>query len=181
MLDAAGTLFACHGVDAVSLRDIAAQADVDIAVIRRYVGTREELVFAVFDDLSEQLARDVIDHPLSAQGHGPETVMGKWARIAGALAIAGRTLAGRPGFNPVTAMAKAIENGYGLDAGAARLRAAQVVASALGWRIFEDYVVAAGELEDMPLDTLRDELARSLRRLGATPWPSPPDPPARTR
>ena len=73
-------------------------------------------------------------------------------------------------------MAHTLVDGYGLDAEAARLRAAQIVAAALGWRIFEDYLVAAGELDAVPLETLRDELARSARRLGATPWPSPPDP-----
>ena len=64
---------------------------------------------------------------------------------------------------------------------AARLRAAQIVAAALGWRIFEAYLISAGGLEDFPLATLREELARSARRLGATPWPSPPDPEPRTR
>ena len=39
MLDAAATLFALRGVDAVSLRDIAAAADVHLALIRLYVGT----------------------------------------------------------------------------------------------------------------------------------------------
>jgi len=63
---------------------------------------------------------------------------------------------------------------------AARLRAAQIVAAALGWRIFETYLVDAGGLGDVPLDTLRDELARSGRRLGATPRPWPPDPQPRT-
>ncbi len=107
--------------------------------------------------------------------------MGKWVRIAGALAIAGRPLAGRSGFNPVLAMAQTLMDGYGLEAQAARLRAAQIVAAALGWRIFEDYLVAAGELGGVPLDTLREELVHSARRLGATPWPSPPDPSPRSR
>ena len=79
-------------------------------------------------------------------------------------------------------MAETLMAGYGMAGEAARLRAAQIVAAALGWRIFEDYLVAGwwpgGEV---PLATLRDELARSARRLGATPWPSPPDPEARTR
>ena len=59
--------------------------------------------------------------------------------------------------------------------------AAQIVAAALGWRIFEDYLVQAGGLDAIPLATLRDELVHSARRLGATPWPSPPDPRPRTR
>ena len=88
---------------------------------------------------------------------------------------------GRDRFNPVMAMAETLMEGYGLDSEAARLRAAQIVAAALGWRIFEDYLIEAGELDAVPLDVLRDELAHSARRLGATPWPSPPDPSPRPR
>ena len=181
VLDAAALLFAQRGVDAVSLRDIAAEADVHFALIRRYIGNRDDLVDAVFDDLSDQLAQVVLENPLSGQGYEADTVMGKWVRLAGALTIAGRPLAGRSGFNPVLAMAQTLTDGYRLDPLAARLRAAQIVAAALGWRIFEEYLVAAGELGAVPLETLREELVHSARRLGATPWPSPPDPSPRTR
>jgi AcrR family transcriptional regulator len=181
LLDAAATLFAERGVDRVSLRDIAAAADVHLSLIKRYIGTREELVLAVFQDLSEQLSAEVLAHPLEMQGYDIDTVMGKWVRIASTLAGSGRSLTKADGFNPVLAMAETLSYGYGLDLAAARLRAAQITAAALGWRIFEDYLVAAGQLGSVPAETLRDELVRSARRLGATPWPSPPDPPARHR
>ena len=176
MLDAAARLFALRGVDAVSLRDIAASAEVHLSLIRRYIGNRDTLVRAVFEHLSDKLAQAVVDNPLSGQGFEPDTVMGQWVRVAGALVIAGRGLVdASAGFNPVQAMAKTLEEGYGQDASAARLRAAQIVAAALGWRLFERYLIEAGGLSDVPLATLRDELARSARRLGATPWPSPPN------
>ena len=181
MLDAAATLFARHGVDAVSLRDIAAAADVHVALIERYIGHREELVAEVFRHVSDQLARAVEENPLSGQGFSPDTVMGTWVRIAAALVISGRPLESRRDFNPVLAMAQTLMAGYGLAEEAARLRAAQIVAAALGWRIFEAYLVEAGGLGEVPLAALREELARSARRLGATPWPSPPDPEPRTR
>jgi TetR/AcrR family transcriptional regulator, repressor for neighboring sulfatase len=181
VLDAAATLFAQRGVDAVSLRDIAAAADVNVSLIIRYIGHRDELVAEVFGHVSDQLARAVQENPLSGQGFSPDTVMGTWVRIAAALAISGRSLESRDDFNPVAAMAQTLMAGYGMAEETARLRAAQIVAAALGWRIFEDYLVEAGGLGDVPLETLRDELARSARRLGATPWPSPPDPPARAR
>ena len=92
MLDAAALLFAERGVDAVSLRDIAAKADVHLALISRYVGSREELVTAVFDYLSERVSEAVVDNPLSGQGFSADTVMGQWVRVAGALAIGGRPL-----------------------------------------------------------------------------------------
>ena len=181
VLDAAALLFAEHGVDAVSLRDIAAKADVDLSAIRRYIGNRPELVSAVFDDLSRQVADAVLEHPLEGQGFDTDTVMGKWVRLAAGFAISGNLPSGANDFNPVLAMAKTLMEGYGLDATAARLRAAQIVAQALGWRIFENYLVAAGELEVVPLTTLREELVHSARRIGATPWPSPSDPQPRTR
>jgi len=51
VLDAAARLFADYGVAAVSLRDIAARAHLDLSLIRAYIGSRAELVSAVFDDL----------------------------------------------------------------------------------------------------------------------------------
>jgi AcrR family transcriptional regulator len=176
VLDAAATLFAVRGVGHVSLRDVAAASNTHLALIKRYIGNRADLELAVFDDLSAQLAKSVLEHPLSGQGFDVDSVMGKWSRVASALIIRGRTLAGRPGFNPVTAMADTLSEGYGLDPLAARVRAAQIVAAAVGWRVFEDYLVTAGGLDSIPLETLREELARSARRLGATPWPSPADP-----
>lgn len=110
-------------------------------------------------------------------GHGD----GKWVRIAAALAFSGRSPESHRDFNPVAAIAHTLMAEYGIAEEAARLRAAQIAAAALGWRIFEAYLVEAGRLGDVSLETLRDELARSARRLGATPWTSPPDPQQRTR
>lgn len=176
VLDAAATLFAQRGLADVSLRDIAAAADTHVALIGKYIGSREQLEMAVFDDLSAQLAERVSEHPLEGQGHGVDTVMGKWSKVATALVIRGRSLAGRPGFNPVVAMAHTIAEGYAMDPLAARVRSAQIVATAIGWRIFEDYLVEAGDLHDVPLAMLREDLVHSARRQGATPWPSPTDP-----
>ena len=176
VLDAAASLFAEQGMDRVALRDVASAANVHPALIGRYIGSRDDLLDAVLEDLSSQLAAAVLDDPLSGQGFGSDTVMGKWTRVMGASVIGGRRVAGRDRYNPVMAMAKTLVDGYGLEPEAARLRAAQIVAAALGWRIFEDYLVEAGELDAVPIAVLRDELARSARRLGATQWPSPPDP-----
>jgi TetR/AcrR family transcriptional regulator, repressor for neighboring sulfatase len=177
ILDAAATLFAHRGIDAVSLRDIATAADVNLTLIRRYVGSRDDLIGAVFAHVSEQLAVAVAEHPLAGQGHSPDTVMGMWVRIGAALAISGRPMSADAIHNPVEAIADSLVTGYGASVEASRVRAAQIVATALGWRIFEAYLVDAAGLQDIPIESLRDELVHSARRLGATPWPSPPDPP----
>lgn len=176
VIDTAATLFAERGVDAVSLRDIARDADVSLGLIGRYVGDRDDLISAVLDDLSDQLARSLVEQPLLGQGFDRDTVMGKWSRIFGSLTIAGHPLAVHTSFNPVLALAQVAEDNYAVDSWTARIRAVQIAAAALGWRIFEDWLVAAAQLDDMPLQTLRDEVVHSARRLAATPWPSPPDP-----
>ena len=181
VLETAASLFALRGVDGVSLRDIAAEADVNLTLIRRYIGSRDDLIAAVFAHVSEQLALAVAEHPLAGQGHGPDTVMGKWVRIGAVLAISGRPMSSDAIHNPVRAIADSLIAGYGLSSDAARVRSAQIVATALGWRIFEEYLVDAADLGDIPVEVLREELVHSARRLGATEWPSPPDPPESAR
>lgn len=178
VLDAAARLFAQHGVGEVSLRDVAREADVQLALIARYVGTRDELVQATFEHLTSQLSEDVLSNPLQGHGFDADSTMGGWTRIAAYLALTGGVP--EPGaVNPVRALADTIEEAYGLDNEAARVRGAQILASALGWRIFEQYLLAAGELSTINREVLRTDLTRMHRRLGSTPWPSPRDPPAR--
>jgi AcrR family transcriptional regulator len=150
VLDAATAPFAQRGVDAVSLRDIAAAAGVHVSLISRYVGYRDELVAEVFRPVSDQVARAVEENPLAGQGFSPDAVMGKWARIAAALAFSGRFPESHRDFNPVAAMAHTLMAGYGMAEEAARLRAAQIAAAALGWRIFEAYLVEAGRAGRRP-------------------------------
>ncbi len=176
VIDAATRLFAARGVDAVSLRDVSAEAGVHTELIRRYIGHRRDLVRVVFEDVSRRLVEAIGQHPLEGQGFDADSVMGQWVRIAASLAISGQRLPVDAAQNPVTAMAATLVEGYGVDERSAQVRAAQIVATALGWRVFEDYLVAAGGLSDVPLEQLREELVHSGRRLGATPWPSPPDP-----
>jgi AcrR family transcriptional regulator len=59
------------------LRDIAAKAEVNLSLIRQYVGDPEELVAAVFDYLAGQVTRAVVENPLAAPPssavHGPRS------------------------------------------------------------------------------------------------------------
>lgn len=182
LLDAAGELFAEHGIAAVSLRDVATAADVHPSLIARYIGNRADLIAAVFDDLTLAVARGVIERPLEQVSFERQSAMGRWTIMLAYFSVT------RPGevpisalFNPMLGLAQVVMESYGQDERAARLRGAQIVASALGWRIFEEYLVKAGGLEDFDLQALRDELTATHRRLGATAWPSPPDPPLRRR
>ena len=170
VLDAAADLFARQGVEAVSLRDIASAADVQLALISRYVGNRAELIDAVFHDLSSQLAQELLDRPLEQPTFVRDSVMGRWIILLTHLVIGGAEMDRLEGaFNPVHALARVIEDSYGLEPFDARIRGAQIAAHALGWRLFETYLIRAGELRSIPIETLRDEYTALNRRIGATP------------
>lgn len=148
-----------------------------MSLIRRYVGSREDLIETVFVDLTESLAQEVLDRPLQQISFERDSVMGRWTIMINHFAVTGDSLVpANAAFNPMLALAEVITENYGLDERAARLRGAQIVASALGWRIFEKYLVSAGNLTDMDVSLLRDELTATHRRVGATPWTPPPDP-----
>ena len=116
VLDAAALLFAERGVDGVSLRQVASAADVHHALIERYIGNRDELIRAVFEDLSRQLGEAFLVSPLSGTGFGLDSVGGRWSRVAASLATTGHVLDSGTAFNPVEALAETIVEAYGLRA-----------------------------------------------------------------
>ena len=178
VIEAAGHLFAKDGIDAVSLRDIAAAADVQLALIPRYFGSREGLIEAVFADLTAKIAQGLLDRPLQQVSFDPDSAMTRWTALLNHFAVTNKQLPdSNASFNPVQALAKVFEQEYGLDPTAARLRGAQVAALSLGWRVFEDYLINWGKLKTIKRQTLHDEVTSMARRIGATPWPSPPEPP----
>ncbi|MBX7160989.1 MAG: TetR/AcrR family transcriptional regulator [Acidimicrobiia bacterium] len=173
VLDAAAALFARDGVRETSLRAIAREAQVNAGLISRYVGTKDQLVEAVLVDLTEQVAAYAIEHPLEPHGFDWDSTTGRWVKMLLHYVTKGPGMPSPDAFNPVTAIARVVQDQYGLDERSARVRGAQVVGSALGWRIFEPYLVTCGSLDDVPLEELRLELTAAHRLLGATPVPAP--------
>jgi len=180
VLDSAADLFARRGVSQVTLRDVAADAEVNLGLISRYIGSRDDLVRSVFEDLTAQLVDDIRTSPATNRGFGRDSLMGRWTVLLNHLVTTRPHLAIEIGSVPVRELRSAIEDIYGLTTEAASLRVAQLMGSALGWRLFESFLVASAELGDEPLDDVREELVRTHRRLAATPLPSPPDPPTRS-
>ena len=135
LLDAASDLFGRGDVESVSLRDIAAAADVQLALIGRYIGNRRELIDAVFDDLSASLAQELDDRPLEQISFECDSTMGRWIVVLHHLVVTGagedRTTAS---FNPVKALAQVLAENYRSGPAEAAVRAAQIAALALGWR-----------------------------------------------
>ncbi len=166
----AAALFANHGVAAVSLRDIARAADVHVALITRYFGSRNDLIRAVFDDLAAEVARHTTDHPRQQHPFDRESPLGRWLAILAHWMLTGQDPAVALSVaNPVQAMVDVIIEHNGLNPREARVRAAQIFGSALGWRLFEPYLISAADLGDEPLDGLHDQLTAIHQRIGSTP------------
>ncbi len=177
VLDAAAALFASNGVTLVTLRDIAEAAQVNLGLINRYLGTRDDLIRAVFRDLTDQLLAEIRDDPTGMRGFEPDSVMVRWTRVLTYFVVVDPELAVEVGSAPLHELSAVVTRIYGQDEESARLRIAQLMASALGWRLFEPYLMAASGLADSSLEEVRMELTHTHRRLAATPLPSPEDPP----
>lgn len=173
VLEAAATLFAEQGVDHVSLRDIAEAADVQLALIGRYVGNRAELIDAVFRRVNADTAAELAARPLELIAHDRNSTVGRYLALLNHYAVVGRPPP-TDGPNPIRALADVFEQHLGLDRESARRRAAQVAATSLGWRLFEDYLVTAAELDGVDPEDLRSDLNAIQRQIGSTRWPTPP-------
>lgn len=125
--------------------------------------------------LTAQLVADLEEYPLQPMGFERDSVMGRWTAVLAYYALRDSAVPDvRP--TPVDTIAETLVTYYGLDERAARIRAAQITGSALGWRVFETYLVDTAAIEDVELDDLRADLTAIHRRSGASPWPTV-DPP----
>ncbi len=158
------------------MRDVATEAKVNLALIGRYIGSRDDLIHAVLADLSDKVVAEIRSDPTGAKGFGPDSVTVQWTRVLTFLVVTDPEAAIEHGAQPVRELCERSAAVYGMPEETSRLRIAQVYASALGWRIFEDFLMAAADLDRGSLDDIRSELTRSHRRLAATPLLSPPDP-----
>lgn len=69
LLDAASDLFARHGFDGVSVRDITSKAKTNLGAVTYHFGSKEALFHAVFDRIGTPLAQRFAD--LAAQAGSP--------------------------------------------------------------------------------------------------------------
>lgn len=173
VLEAAARLFAESGVDAVSLRDIARAADVQLALIGRYVGNRQAVLDRVYLQLSAQVTAELEAKPLQQLDYGKDSVIGRWLALSTHYMTHGQ-VPPSDGANPVRTLAAMFEDSFGLEPRVARIRGAQVAAVTIGWRLFEEYFLASGEFDPGELDELREDVTAIQRRIASTPWPTPP-------
>ena len=167
LLAAAERLFAKKGPDAVSLREIAAEADVNFGLLHRYIGTREDLVRLVFDRVSENASPPLAEAPdfdsaVRVMRSSPAGAM--YARMMAWAVLEGHPLddqvpSRRPATTTLLEHARAAVDVHGSQDQSRDARAVLALAYAfhLGWRLFSDHLIGAFELQDY-----QEELDRSV-------------------
>jgi AcrR family transcriptional regulator len=152
LLDAAAELFAARGTAGVSVRDIAAHAGVNHGLVHRHFGSKSALRRAVMEHLTRDLARTAerMGTPsfgLSADALALPALDRYWRLLARAI-LDGDDLAevqqGFPVIDLILERARAAhEDGTLRPELDPRLLTALATALALGWLLFEPFVLAA--------------------------------------
>jgi AcrR family transcriptional regulator len=149
VLAAAADLFAVQGPAATSIREVAARSGVNHGLVYRHFGTKEELVSAVLDHVSDRFNEAVT----SGSDQVDLEVERQWRVLARAILDGypvGRLQHRFPFVVQLIEQARLSTE----DDTAARLAAGHVVALELGWRLFEPFLRSATGLEDLDQDAL---------------------------
>jgi TetR/AcrR family transcriptional regulator, repressor for neighboring sulfatase len=183
LLDAAAELFAEHGPARVSVRDVAQAARVNHGLIHRHFGSKDALLQATVDDLAARILEDVGDLATrDGDLHGSDL----FERLQSVFAAASehplyfRLLARAllDGYAPedlqsafplveqLVTLVKAAQSQRLVPAGVEpRMAVALMVASGLGWLLFQPYVLSAtgqGRLSPRAGRERFDQAARAL-------------------
>jgi AcrR family transcriptional regulator len=176
LVEAARALFAEHGPDAVSLRDVARRAGVNHGLIHHYIGGRDDLLRLVFTTATEHARREVAneDDPLAAL-HVLRRIGGRsdeYSRLLAWALLGGhdpRQFHGRSAALDVVARAG---DRTDRDSRARRVALAIAMVQILGWKLFGSYALAAAGLDDSDGDDVRGELEQLVDRLVAQARPT---------
>jgi TetR/AcrR family transcriptional regulator, repressor for neighboring sulfatase len=162
---AATSLFAERGIAAVSVREIAARAGVNAALVHRYVGGKQVLVHLVLTSLTDSMRGDLdtfASNQIPVLPTTPEQTLATYQRIAAHIVIEGRDIRDfQSDFPVIRHIIEEIQLRTGVDAQTARCRGAQIFALDLAVRLFEPVLMQAAGLADED----RDDLHRRVRQL----------------
>jgi AcrR family transcriptional regulator len=165
LVDAAAELFAAHGPDGVSLRQIATRAGINYGLIHQYVGTKDDLLRLVFRSVSEQAAErfatadglDAAVDDLLGIGRQPS----RYVKLLAWALLQGRDAHDLLGRSPALTTLLNRVDATGDNALDARVRVAAAVSMNLGWQLFGSFISEGVGLDEYP-DTSIDDRQRAL-------------------
>jgi AcrR family transcriptional regulator len=184
VLDAATDLLAEQWPKAPTVRDIAARAGVNHALVHRYFGTKGELLKAVLDRHSARFAE------LAAGASDTRTAVSLLfrevtRRSAYVHVLARAAMDGMhpeqivAGFPVMRGLLARLSEAPGRAEGAVDARVAIIglAALALGWHIFDDYLVEAVGIGELPRDEVNARIEGLLQQLLVAIYPGVLDEP----
>lgn len=153
VLAATRELVAERGLDRFSVRDIAARAGINHALVHRYFGTKAEVVEQMLAEESRAVTDAVAQSGVGASGSGLRDVVSSlldvlsdrptyWRALTNA--VLDEPTAAVPGTTRTTAMFSALWRGGDPDASGATAVAGITV---LGWLIFGDFMIDATDAD----------------------------------
>ena len=165
LVDAAAELFAAHGPDGVSLRQVATHAGINYGLIHQYVGTKDDLLRLVFRSVSEQAAErfatadglDAAVDDLLGIGRQPS----RYVKLLAWALLQGRDAHDLLGRSPALTTLLNRFDATGDNALDARVRVAAAVSMNLGWQLFGSFISEGVGLDEYP-DTSIDDRQRAL-------------------
>jgi TetR/AcrR family transcriptional regulator, repressor for neighboring sulfatase len=175
VLDAAAELFAQQGPAATSIREVAARSGVNHGLVYRHFGTKEELVAAVLDHVSDQVNEAIAGSVTDTQARAER----QWRVLAHTILDGypvGRMQRRFPFVNQLVDEA----GRHTEDPDAARMAAGHVVALELGWQLFKPFILAATGLGSASDRDVREASLQLMGRILSDPEstdPAPPPPP----
>ncbi len=185
LITSATELFAKFGPGSVSVRQIAAHAQVNHGLVHRHFGTKEALLSAVLDRLVKELATELVKGGKRTAARKAFRVTRKqgtyWKILAHTLLEGRNPRDTQRDFPVMRALVQAARDGQEtgrfdkrLDA---RAMTAAAVAMGLGWILFEPFVNAATGMAEMSPQRRWREVSRIWRRMEQiAKAPAPPTP-----
>jgi TetR/AcrR family transcriptional regulator, repressor for neighboring sulfatase len=160
VLEAASQLFAERGPSATSIREVAARSGVNHGLVYRHFGTKEELVAAVLDHVSDQVNRAIADSSPDAPARSER----QW-RILAHTILDGYPVGRLQRRFPFVSQLVEEAGRHSEDVTAARFAAGHVVALELGWQLFKPFILAATGLGPMPDEEVRHASLQLMGRV----------------
>lgn len=171
VLDAAEHLFAERGPALVTLRDIADEAQVNVGLIHRHIGSKDALIRAVIDRFQQQGldrvgAIDTWDD-LVALVFTPTNPFSHYTHLLAWLLLEGVDPAGSSvAPSPLDVLVAWAEGQLGAQA---RDELAALLAMAYGWQVFSPYLTTALRYDAEQADDVRQRLAALASQLSHPP------------
>jgi TetR/AcrR family transcriptional regulator, repressor for neighboring sulfatase len=145
VLETASELFGERGPAATSIREVAARSGVNHGLVYRHFGTKEDLVAAVLDYVSDQVNQGIANSSPDAPARSER----QWRVLAHTI-LDGFPVGRLQRCFPFVTQLVDEAGRHTEDNAAARIAAGHVVALELGWQLFKPFILAATGLGPVP-------------------------------